>query len=254
MHISFISLLLAGSVFLARAQAIEEPESELANLLKRSEDTLSDEPWVDLTTGVMMQEPNGSGSAGLTGLTKRSVNPTQRETSEIYVKRDTTTGSLALPRTWDQFKRAIVSSPQLVSRHVKRGARHVARSMKVVITWYTGHDLLAPSCVQKSSWAPTDKSMVGAVTIEWSNKPACGRFVRIRHANNKKKVIVVRIVDSCAGCASGSAHIDLTIGAFTKLYDLDVGIVSGLQAQLIDPPIKHKWTQADVQKFGPQYI
>lgn len=84
---------------------------------------------------------------------------------------------------------------------------------------------------------------------QWSSKPACGKFVKIRHADKKSKWIVVRILDSCAGCATGSAHIDLTTGAFKKLYDLDVGSVSGLQAQMVSPPLGHKWTKADVRFF-----
>jgi hypothetical protein len=73
---------------------------------------------------------------------------------------------------------------------------------------------------------------------QWPGKPPCGSFVRIHHGTKKSKSIVVRIVDTCAGCASGSAHLDLTKAAFEKLYDQDVGMVEGLKAKVIPCPSK----------------
>jgi hypothetical protein len=73
---------------------------------------------------------------------------------------------------------------------------------------------------------------------QWPGKPKCGAFVRIQHGSKKHKSIVVRIVDSCAGCATGSAHLDLTKAAFEKLYDEDVGMVEGLKAKVIPCPSK----------------
>ncbi|KAG0140519.1 hypothetical protein CROQUDRAFT_69275 [Cronartium quercuum f. sp. fusiforme G11] len=252
MQLAILYVLTVGLVFISNAHANEEQESGLSEFFKRSEHTDSDEQWVDLTASVMMEEPNVSSESE--GLHKRDGKLSARKTSEIIVEKDPTTGTLLLPRNWDEVKRSISSTSQSFRHHVKRGARHVARSMSVVITWYTGHDLLNPSCVRQSSWAPTDSSMVGAVTIQWSNKPACGRFVRIRHHENKGKSIVVRIMDSCAGCASGSAHIDLTTGAFKKLYNLDVGLVSGLQAQMVNAPEGYTWSKADINKYGPQKL
>lgn len=45
----------------------------------------------------------------------------------------------------------------------------------------------------------------------------------------------VRVVDSCAGCAQGSKHVDLTQAAFKELADLDTGIMSVQMRQATDP-------------------
>jgi expansin (peptidoglycan-binding protein) len=42
----------------------------------------------------------------------------------------------------------------------------------------------------------------------------------------EEKCVFVRVVDSCAGCAKGSKHVDLTKGAFAELADLSEGIVT----------------------------
>lgn len=47
--------------------------------------------------------------------------------------------------------------------------------------------------------------------------------------NGPDKCVFVRVVDSCAGCAVGSSHVDLTKAAFGCLADLDAGI---LQVQM----------------------
>lgn len=44
--------------------------------------------------------------------------------------------------------------------------------------------------------------------------------------NGPKKCVFVRVVDSCAGCAVGSKHVDLTKAAFLKLADLSEGILT----------------------------
>lgn len=41
--------------------------------------------------------------------------------------------------------------------------------------------------------------------------------------NGPKKCIFVRVIDTCAGCARGSKHVDLTKSAFRSLADLDRG-------------------------------
>ena len=38
-----------------------------------------------------------------------------------------------------------------------------------------------------------------------------------------KKCVFVRVVDTCAGCAKGSKHVDLTKAAFGQLADLGTG-------------------------------
>lgn len=254
MHTSTIFLLTLGLLFISRAQATIEPESELTEFFKRS-DISDDEEWVDVTTALMMQRPDAPTGSSL--LNKRDGdNLRKRETSSILVERDSETGGILLPRSWSDVKNLVSrSAPRFITHHVKRGTRHVARSMRVIITWYNGHDLLYPSCLSEgNNWAPTDDSMVGAVTIAWSTKPPCGEFVKIRHSNKKDKYVIVRILDSCGGCQSGSAHIDLTTGAFKKLYDLDVGKVYGLQAKIVKAPKSHKWSKADVAKYGPKKL
>lgn len=94
--------------------------------------------------------------------------------------------------------------------------------LPVIITWYTGFDLLNPSCWSKIAWAPTDHSFVCAVTQDgWEGRPQCFEFLEV--CSSVKRCIFVRVVDTCAGCARGSQHLDLTKGAFAQLADLNEG-------------------------------
>lgn len=52
----------------------------------------------------------------------------------------------------------------------------------------------------------------------------CYKCMKITNNKNKKKSVVVKIVDKCAGCVVNKA-IDLTPAAFDKLADLDVGVI-----------------------------
>lgn len=45
----------------------------------------------------------------------------------------------------------------------------------------------------------------------------------------------MRVVDSCAGCAKGSKHVDLTQAAFKELADLDTGLLTVQMRQATDP-------------------
>ncbi|KAH7922441.1 hypothetical protein BV22DRAFT_1017243 [Leucogyrophana mollusca] len=104
----------------------------------------------------------------------------------------------------------------------------------VIITWYTGHDLENPSCWRNGGWAPTDQSMVAALTaVGWKEKPKCFGFLEL--CNNDKTCVFVRVVDTCAGCAEGSKHVDLTKEAFTRLGTLDEGILT-VQMRLASEP------------------
>ncbi|EJD53683.1 hypothetical protein AURDEDRAFT_133384 [Auricularia subglabra TFB-10046 SS5] len=101
----------------------------------------------------------------------------------------------------------------------------IGKSTSVLITWYTGHDLINPSCWSNSGWAPTDESFACALTLTgWTTKPKCFSFLEI--CNGSTKCIFVRVVDTCAGCKAGSKHVDLTKAAFAALADLDVGILN----------------------------
>ncbi|THH17966.1 hypothetical protein EW146_g2955 [Bondarzewia mesenterica] len=124
-----------------------------------------------------------------------------------------------------------------------KGMKGVGQAEPVTITWYadsskpfalcggliqgsryTGHDLENPSCWPESKWAPTDASFACALTMEgWQSKPQCFRFLEL--CNSPKKCVFVRVVDTCAGCAKGSKHVDLTKAAFGQLADFDEGIL-----------------------------
>ena len=43
--------------------------------------------------------------------------------------------------------------------------------------------------------------------------------------NGPEKCVFVRVVDSCAGCAKGTSHVDLTKAAFSRLANLDMGVL-----------------------------
>ncbi|KAH9999347.1 hypothetical protein BJV77DRAFT_939845, partial [Russula vinacea] len=98
------------------------------------------------------------------------------------------------------------------------------KPVPVTITWYTGKDLLNPSCWETPVWAPTDNSFVCALTQEgWMSKPKCFQFLEL--CNGPEKCVFVRVVDSCAGCAKGTSHVDLTKAAFSRLANLDAGVL-----------------------------
>ncbi|KAI9512162.1 hypothetical protein F5148DRAFT_51988 [Russula earlei] len=119
--------------------------------------------------------------------------------------------------------------------------------VKVAITWYTGKDLLNPSCWKNPVWAPTDHSFVCAVTQEgWTSKPKCFDFLEL--CISSKKCIYIRVVDSCAGCAKGSQHVDLTKAAFNELADLDQGLLTGIYMREAGEP--SKWSE---DLWGPKH-
>lgn len=110
----------------------------------------------------------------------------------------------------------------------------IGKAEPVTITWYTGHDLENPSCWSNPNWAPTDASFACALTLDgWTTKPKCFKFLEL--CNSPKKCVFVRVVDSCAGCAKGSKHVDLTQAAFKELADLDTGLLTVQMRQATDP-------------------
>ncbi|RPD67062.1 hypothetical protein L226DRAFT_608312 [Lentinus tigrinus ALCF2SS1-7] len=153
-------------------------------------------------------------------------------------------------RTKAKKKAAKTSGGSTASKLLKGGLDKVMSSFKgigkpepVVITWYTGHDLLNPSCWSNPTWAPTDKSFAAALTLDgWTNKPKCFKFLELCHT--PQKCVFVRVVDSCAGCAKGSKHVDLTQSAFKEMADLDVGILQVQMRPATDPSdgwLKELW-------------
>ncbi|KAF9058071.1 RlpA-like double-psi beta-barrel-protein domain-containing protein-containing protein [Panaeolus papilionaceus] len=118
-----------------------------------------------------------------------------------------------------------------------KGLKGLGKPEPVTITWYTGHDLQNPSCWKNGEWAPTDRSFVAALTLDgWNNKPKCFKFLELCHT--PKKCVFVRVVDTCAGCAAGSKHVDLTRAAFGQLADFDKGV---LQVQLRSATEPNDW-------------
>ena len=87
-------------------------------------------------------------------------------------------------------------------------------------TFYYGHDLLDPAC---GGDAPTDDDLVAAVRADSPFK--CGDKVGLWY---KGKSIEVTIRDHCEGCTYGG-WFDLTKCAFSKLADLDVGILEDVK-------------------------
>uniref|UniRef100_A0A0S1MK23 Secreted protein n=1 Tax=Phakopsora pachyrhizi TaxID=170000 RepID=A0A0S1MK23_PHAPC len=245
-------LLLALLVSISQAKEDQEEISPLGEYFGRQdlESRGLEDDWIDISVGVMMKREEDNQFNTSSSLTKRSTG--DWETSEILVARDPRSNSLIFPSSWSEASQMIKRDiPQFVGRHYKRAKS----AMSVKITWYTGHDLLNPACVQGGSgWAPVDKSMAAAVTIEWPGKPKCGKFVRIQKKEDPSVSVVVRVVDSCGGCRPYSQHIDLTIGAFKKLYAQEVGQVEGLRARIVKAPVGHKWTKKDTKIYGPKNL
>ncbi|KZP12130.1 hypothetical protein FIBSPDRAFT_870621 [Athelia psychrophila] len=108
---------------------------------------------------------------------------------------------------------------------VWNGLKAIGEPEPVIITWYTGHDLLNPSCWSNGNWHPTDASFAAALTLDgWATRPKCFKFLEL--CNSPKKCVFVRVVDTCAGCAAGSKHVDLTRAAFGELASFDEGTLN----------------------------
>ncbi|KAA1078653.1 hypothetical protein PGTUg99_007048 [Puccinia graminis f. sp. tritici] len=219
-----------------------------SNLESRNTD---DEGWFDLSVSVRMKRDESSSSSPIE---KRSE--TSTTSTPFILRRSPESGKLLWPRNFSEaLKMAARNVPEGIKRSLHRRTALARRAMRVVITWYTGQDLLHPACfVDSDNWAPTDDSMVAAVTIVWPGQPPCGSFVRIQHHSDPSKHVLVRIVDKCGGCPPGQPHIDLTIGAFEKLYAQDVGLVEGLKAKVVSCPshINANWSQEVIDIYGPK--
>ncbi|KAF7301358.1 DPBB-1 domain-containing protein [Mycena indigotica] len=107
-----------------------------------------------------------------------------------------------------------------------RGLAGIGTANKAIVTWYTGHDLDNPSCWSNTKWHPTDESFVCATTLlGWTtNKPKCFDFVEL--CNGPSKCTFTRVVDTCAGCKTGTHHLDLTRAAFSHLGNFDQGVLN----------------------------
>ncbi|TDL29381.1 hypothetical protein BD410DRAFT_811038 [Rickenella mellea] len=117
---------------------------------------------------------------------------------------------------------------------VWNGLKGIGTTETVKITWYTGHDLENPSCWSDSKWAPTDESFACALTLDgWTSRPKCFAFLEV--CNGPKKCVYVRVVDTCAGCAPGSKHVDMTKSAFSELADLNDGVLMVQMREATNP-------------------
>ncbi|KAJ7276305.1 hypothetical protein B0H12DRAFT_1041198 [Mycena haematopus] len=160
------------------------------------------------------------------------------------------------PRESTKNDKPEASSPKLslfdaVSRPISKalgifGVKGTGKSEPVIVTWYTGHDLLNPSCWANTDWAPTDESFVCALTLRgWLDKPQCFDFLEL--CNSPQTCIFVRVVDTCAGCADASHHVDLTKGSFRQLANPNEGLVS-MNVRQASRPQDHWFDEL----WGPQ--
>ncbi|WFD26039.1 hypothetical protein MNAN1_001014 [Malassezia nana] len=92
------------------------------------------------------------------------------------------------------------------------------------MTWYGGGMLKAPAC---GGAAPTDDDMVVAVAQN-GGYGSCNQKVRF-HYQGKKIEATVR--DYCEGCGYG--HFDATKGLFSHFADLDKGVLTGVDYELL---------------------
>ncbi|KAJ7179895.1 hypothetical protein C8R43DRAFT_1117243 [Mycena crocata] len=150
----------------------------------------------------------------------------------------------------DSSKKTAVkhSSPLTIAQvlgKVWNGLKGMGKAQPVIATWYTGHDLLHPSCWSNTAWAPTDASFVCALTMQgWQNKPQCFQFLEL--CNTPQKCIFVRVVDTCAGCAFATHHVDLTRAAFGALAAFADGVVT-IQSRPASNP--NEWNE---KLWGPE--
>ncbi|KAJ6599164.1 hypothetical protein DFH09DRAFT_1130311 [Mycena vulgaris] len=141
------------------------------------------------------------------------------------------------------FKQAFAIAQSLGT--VLNGLKGMGKPQPVVATWYTGHDLLNPSCWPNTAWAPTDASFVCALTLQgWEDKPRCFKFLEL--CNTPKKCVFARVVDTCAGCAKATHHVDLTRAPFGELATFDEGVVTIQSRTASDPD---EWFE---DLWGPQ--
>ncbi|KAJ7937152.1 RlpA-like double-psi beta-barrel-protein domain-containing protein-containing protein [Mycena leptocephala] len=157
----------------------------------------------------------------------------RRESTKKDKKKTSGESALALDKVIAVVKTAV------------KGMFGIGKQKPAIVTWYTGHDLLNPSCWSNTAWTPTDESFVCALTLKgWDDKPQCLKFLEV--CNSPKKCVFVRVVDSCAGCAKNSKHVDLTRGAFSQLGSLDQGVLQ-VQWRLASDPAQ--WIE---ELWGPE--
>ncbi|KAJ3534939.1 hypothetical protein NM688_g7051 [Phlebia brevispora] len=176
-------------------------------------------------------EKRASNKTSSTAKSKSKAKATSKSKSKTASKsKSKSTSKSTSKSSSSKSTNSVTSSLQKIVDSIKG----IGKSEPVTITWYTGKDLLNPSCWSNPTWAPTDASFVSALTLDgWTTKPQCFKFLEL--CNTPKKCVFVRVVDSCAGCAKGSKHVDLTQAAFKELADLGTGILQVQMRQATDP-------------------
>jgi hypothetical protein len=101
-----------------------------------------------------------------------------------------------------------------------RGEQIITNGM---MTWYGGGQLDNPACGGK-----TPSKWDHVVAVKEGGKFKCGDTVHLHHNN---KMVEAKVVDYCAGCDEN--HVDATQGLFSKLADLDQGVVKGMHIKII---------------------
>lgn len=92
------------------------------------------------------------------------------------------------------------------------------------LTWYAGGMLDNPAC---GGPTPSDSDYIVAVSSDGSYG-VCNQRVRLSYQG---KTVVARIADYCDGCGHG--HFDATKGLFSDFADLDVGVLTGVNYELL---------------------
>ncbi|KAI0091917.1 hypothetical protein BDY19DRAFT_927405 [Irpex rosettiformis] len=209
--------------------------TDLAYKYRRREDTFG--------LGGTADEPGSEGSDYLNKRSSKKSKSHSKSKSKLKLKAQSNSKSKTKSKTksTNHVKAPSKESATKSFTNKVSGLGKIVDSIKgvgkpepVTITWYTGHDLLNPSCWSNPVWAPTDNSFAAALTLEgWTTKPKCFKFLEL--CNSPQKCVFVRVVDSCAGCAKASKHVDLTQAAFKELADLDTGLLTVEMRPATDP-------------------
>lgn len=111
---------------------------------------------------------------------------------------------------------------QIKARHLQENGMKKRGHGKM--TWYGGGMLDAPAC---GGGRPSDDDMIVAVA-QGGGYGSCNQKVRL-HYQGKSVEATVR--DYCEGCGFG--HFDATKGLFSKFADLDEGVLTGVDFELL---------------------
>ena len=69
------------------------------------------------------------------------------------------------------------------------------------------------------------KFLEGLSSFQTEVPPVKGAHQIVAVCRTPRKCVFVRVVDTCAGCAPGSKHIDMTRAAFGELASYDTGVL-----------------------------